>query len=302
MGPLLNPSRHQRAFTLIEILIVLVIVGILIAMALALTRGISAGQKRSVTVNRLAAADAALVQFVMQSRRLPCPADGTVASGGANAGVEMRDAATQLCTLPNQTNGVLPWITLGLPEADATDGWDRRFTFRVSPALAADKGMDMSMCDPAGTEAPAEPPGLTTARNCSLGCSTVLPSTVASCTPPLAFLIGKGLSVRSPDDTPVTVMDPNAVPNTGAAYVLISAGESGGGAYLSTGQVASSTGGEGTAEMKNYAAVPYVSSAVTHYIDGPISDVQDTHHFDDIVSRPPILGVITRAALGPRTH
>src|SRR5436853_4261752 len=92
MAPRYAASR-SRGFTLIEILVVLVIVGILLAMAMALTRGITAAQKRSLTATRLAAVDAALIQFVMQQRRLPCPADGVQPSGNAAAGLEVRSAS-----------------------------------------------------------------------------------------------------------------------------------------------------------------------------------------------------------------
>jgi prepilin-type N-terminal cleavage/methylation domain-containing protein len=71
---------HRRAtggFTLIETVVVLLIFGIILAMAAALTRGVVASQKRSLTATRIAGVEAALVQFVQQQRRLPCPADGT---------------------------------------------------------------------------------------------------------------------------------------------------------------------------------------------------------------------------------
>ena len=96
-------------------------------------------------------------------------------------------------------------------------------------------------------------------------------------------------------------MDPNAVPHTGAAYVVISAGESGGGGYLSSGTLASSTVGDGTEEMKNYASLPY-TTAVTYYVDSALTETADATHFDDWVSRPSVLAVITKAGLGPRAH
>lgn len=285
MGP-----RRTAGFTLVEIVVVIVILAVLIAMAAALTRGVNAAQKRSLTVTRLAGVDAALVQFVSQQRRLPCPANGTLESGNANAGIEMRDLVANVCSPANQQNGVVPWRALGLSEADATDGWDRRLTYRIDPALAQANAMNMSWCDPAGTEAGASPAA------CNTGCTN---STLANCTPPSRFLNTRGLQVRNKAGT--VLMDPTATPHTGAAYVVVSAGESGGGAYLNSGQLGVSTVGDGTEELKNYASLPYAGPA-TYYVDDSLSEVNDTTHFDDLVSRPPLLGVINKAGLGPRSH
>ena len=289
MGP-----RKASGFTLIEIVVVMVILAVLIAMAAALTRGVSAAQKRSLTVTRLATVDAALVQFVSQQRRLPCPANGTLTSADAAAGMEMRDDVANVCSPVNQQNGVVPWRTLGLSEAEATDGWDRRLTFRIDPALATTNGMNMSWCDPAGTEAGAGPTACTT---------TCTNTTLASCTPPYKFLNTRGLVIRNVAGTALTSTTANATtPHTGAAYVVISAGESGGGAYLNSGQLGTSTVGDGTEELKNYASLPFTSNAVTHYIDDSLSEVNGTTHFDDLVSRPSLLAVINKAGLGPRSH
>ena len=93
-------------------------------------------------------------------------------------------------------------------------------------------------------------------------------------------------------------MNPAAAPPTGAAYVMISAGETGGGAYLTTGVVATRTITDGNEERKNYAN----AAVQPYYVDDSISDVAGATHFDDIVSRPSVLTVINKAALGPRSH
>jgi prepilin-type N-terminal cleavage/methylation domain-containing protein len=279
----------QRGFTLIEIVVVIVVVAILIAMAAALTRGVIAGQKRSLTVTRMQAVDAALVQFVTQQRRLPCPADGTLASGDANAGVEMRVA--NACSPANQQAGVVPWRALGLAEVDATDGWDRRITYRIDPALGAPNAMDMSMCDPAGAEAGAGPTA------CTATCTS---TALATCTPPAKFLNTRGLRVQNVAGT--LLMDPAGTPHTGAAYVLISHGESGGGGYLGSGQLGASTSTDGNLEQtQNYASIPYGGAAFT-YVDDSLNENPGALHFDDLVLRPSLLSVITKAGLGPRSH
>lgn len=285
--------RGARAtgFTLIEIVMVLLIFGIVVAMAAAITRGVAASQKRSLTATRMAGIDAALAQFVQQQRRLPCPANGTLASSNNNAGVEgARNAGG--CT-GNQQNGVVPFRALALTETDATDGWDRRLTYRLDPLLGADGGMDMSGCDPAGTQAGATP------RACNAGCVS---TNMALCTPPVDFLRGRGLIVRNVAGT--VLMDPQtatAFPPTGAAYVLISHGESGGGAYINSGTLTASAVGEGNEEMKNYASLPH-TAGVTYYLDDSLMETPGVTHFDDVVSRPSVLSVASKAGLAPRTH
>jgi hypothetical protein len=119
----------------------------------------------------------------------------------------------------------------------------------------------------------------------------------------LAFLFKKGLQVQNAPIPPAAtqiLMDPNANPPTGAAYVVISHGESGGGGYLNTGIMSTSTVVDGTEESKNYANVGFPPA--TYYVDNSISDVAGVTHFDDIVSRPSVLAVISKAGLGPRSH
>ena len=296
----MNPSPRRRhddstGFTLIEMVVVLFILGIVISMAAVLTRGVSAAQKRSITATRLAAVDAALVQYVQQQRRLPCPADGTVASTSTSPvpGIEGGRSGTGCASAGGnyETNGVVPWRALGLSETDATDGWDRRITYRIDPQLAADGALDMSNCDSAGTG------GLTAGGACQTACVS---TTLTTCTPPSTFLGTKGLTVKNLSG--VKVMDPTTSPNTGAAYVLISAGETGGGGYLNTGTLGASTLTDGTEEAKNYASGSYVSLALTYYVDDIINDTSGATHFDDVVLRPSVMNVISRAGLGPRTH
>ena len=289
-------SRHpHRGFTLIEIVVVMLIFSVIIAMSAVITRGAVSAQKRSLTATRMAGIEAALVQYVIQRKRLPCPADGTKLSSANDAGTEMARTNTDGCT--TQTNGVVPWRELGLTETDATDGWDRRLTYRVHPLLAANLGMDMSWCDPTGNAGLVASPGNVTGGVCSQACVATNPAT---CTAPSTYLANKGLDVRAFDGVTV-LMNPAGVPHTGAAYVMISPGESGGGAYLSGGVLANSNTTDSTQEQRNYADRAYVAGA-TYYVDAPINDTAGETHFDDILVRPSVIAVAMKGGLGPRTH
>ena len=272
--------RNARGFTLVEIAIVLVIVGMIVALFATITSTLISSQRRQTTVAHLNAVDSALIQFVVQNQRLPCPADGQIAAGTAGAGTEgARNAGG--CVL--QARGVVPWVALGMGEQDATDGWGKRITYRVWDALALAGGMNMTLCDPAGTGAVA-PGNICSA--CASGAS------MATCTSPSNFLAGKGYPVQNVAGTVLMT------PPSGAAYVLISHGESGGGGYTSAGVLAPTTSTDGTEEQKNYANL----AIQAYYVDSEISDVAGATHFDDVVVRSTVLNVATRAGLGPRAH
>lgn len=91
-------------------------------------------------------------------------------------------------------------------------------------------------------------------------------------------------------------MDPAT--GNGAAYVLISHGESGAGAYstggvLMPGSVPMSA--RETPNTNNAALQPF-------YVDAPFVEGSGATHFDDILSRPSVMSVITKAQLGPRAR
>jgi prepilin-type N-terminal cleavage/methylation domain-containing protein len=117
-----------HGFTLVEMAIVLMIVGLLLG---GLLVPLSAQMdQRNVTDTRkqLDEIQQALIGFAIINGRLPCPADGTIATGLPNAGVEKNT-----CGTTGVIGGVLPWVTLGVSE---TDAWGRRFTYRVTQVFA----------------------------------------------------------------------------------------------------------------------------------------------------------------------
>jgi prepilin-type N-terminal cleavage/methylation domain-containing protein len=114
--PSSKPPRHKTGFTLVELAIVLVIVALL---ASGLLVGIAAQRNAAENIDaqrQLENIRETLTGFALTHGRLPCPALPNLASSDASVGVEN-------CAQPH---GVLPWVTLGLPEVDP---WGRRFTY-----------------------------------------------------------------------------------------------------------------------------------------------------------------------------
>lgn len=293
------PANRQRGGVLLSAAIVLLIVG----MALLASHLIQA-QERNLTqstapVVLLTELDAALAAFVSQHKRLPCPARGAFASTTAKAGVESINPITGQCNPNTQDDGVVPWVTLGLSEAAALDPWQGRITYRVQPSLASNLLllMNMSWCDPAGM-----PSG---APSSTLPCTA--PCSGAACRHPNSYLYSKGLAVRDgsgawrSQPSPPWPGAPGGLPPlaTGAAYVLVSHGANGVGAYNANGLLQGGTSSPGTNELSNRNGQALIGATV--FIDAVPSVAAGTAHFDDLLRHPSLATVLERAALAPRT-
>jgi hypothetical protein len=265
------------------------------------------GHQTGVNAN-LSTVDAALANFVAQNKRLPCPADGAVASGQANAGVEM---AFPACN--SQTRGVVPWVALGINENDARDPWNGRITYRVDPALAAGAPllMDMSKCDVSGT-------GSVAAGGV---CRTPTPTCIANpttCTSPATFLANKGLDVWNGVGAAVgwATRQNNRPGGSGAAYVIISHGATGAGAYNSNGILQPGTigliakvpppgtqaaGNDELLNMNNQNLV-LAGTQANSYRDAPFDTSRTPSNFDDSLSHPTIRTVLSKVGLQERVH
>ncbi len=296
--------------------VVLVIASVAAVMVFKASGAMLGNEKRKTVRITLDTVDTALANFVAAHKRLPCPAVGSIASGAVNAGVEqLLPAGT--CNPVTQQTGVVPWVTLGLSETDASDPWDGRLSYRVDPVLAGSAPltllMNMSNCDPSsiGAVGPAA------------SCMTpVLPCTgTAGCTSPANFLAGKGLDVWDGRNAAAgfAARQNNRITGSGAAYVLISHGPNGIGAYNSHGTLQPGTmpiNPDDEQPNVNNQAVVLVATQVNVYRDapqnenevlrvalpGPPPPPQTQVYFDDYLSHPTIMAVLTRANLGPRAH
>lgn len=115
---------RNRAFTLVEMAIVLVIVGLLLGGMLAPLRTQMEQRRAADTVRALEEARDALAGFAARNGYLPCPAIS--ASNG------LEDRAGTRCANERRF-GFLPWATLGLQKLDA---WQHLYLYSVTPAFS----------------------------------------------------------------------------------------------------------------------------------------------------------------------
>jgi len=140
-------KTRQSGFSLVEIALVLVIAGLALGAGLALLNSRLAQSKIDSTRVKTEAVRVALVNFVAQNSRLPCPAAPGLVRGVAGYNVEQRNLVPvggEVCILAsgliNNINGTaltgvsrgtVPCTTLGLPEDICVDGWGVRLTYFV---------------------------------------------------------------------------------------------------------------------------------------------------------------------------
>lgn len=213
--------RQTRGFTLVELAIVLVIVGLLIGgMMLTLSGQLDASNLKE-THRRLAQAQEALLGFAAANGRLPCPA--VPASSGAGSGAES-PANTGLCS--NPLDGFLPATTLGLGPTDSQgyllDAWSNRIRYAVY----------------SGTISTQSNPFTTAGKMKSLGIETL--SLSSSGPPPvsrqLLFICAAGAGTTATDCGTATQLTDNAI------AVIFSSGKNGG--LAASGDEAKNTDGD----------------------------------------------------------
>jgi prepilin-type N-terminal cleavage/methylation domain-containing protein len=128
-------SYKPRGFTLLELSIVLFILTVLIGFgtssvtALRTNLGVSSTRAKQHTIKD------ALITFISRNERLPCPAREVLAPGAVGYGVESGGGPND-CDATGIDGGaiqrgIVPWVSLGLSDADALDGWHNRFSYFV---------------------------------------------------------------------------------------------------------------------------------------------------------------------------
>jgi len=283
-----SSSGQRGAVLLLTVLVILIVASLSFAVTL-LNHALQAAAPEAKTVQAYSNLEKAFARFVTSNRRLPCGADGRIASTVASAGVEQRNNTTGDCITVNF--GVVPWITLQIAEADASDGWGNRLTYRVPTGAAGftrNLAFDMSSCAATGTAATTVSGGAVVCFARAFPCAIA-----ASCTNVTNYVLNRGIRVNDATGAPIT----NPATGTGAAYIVTSAGANFFGAYNSAGLLMAAQGSAaGTGEVTNSNNTPLQAA----YVDAPRDTSATATHYDDVMLRPPISTVLTQAQLGPR--
>jgi prepilin-type N-terminal cleavage/methylation domain-containing protein len=115
----LKSNRRCYGFTLVELAIVLIIVGLLLAMFLTPLTAQREIRARAETQALLEQAREALIGYAVANRHLPCSDTDAIPDG-----IENRNVAGDCVN----AEGILPWNTLGI---DRVDAWDHYFRYRA---------------------------------------------------------------------------------------------------------------------------------------------------------------------------
>lgn len=198
-----DPGK-RRGFTLVEMSIVLIIVGLVIMMIFPAMKAVREATARTTTIQNLSTLMRAASSFAQATGCLPCPTPADASGPGfGRAGGRSNGA---LCGMCGSAEGIPPFADLGLPAATAKDGWGRWITLRIDPYLATNFGV-----------APPTSPCLETNAICLLGMSQ-------------RGLCQKGLSALG---SPVRVRTPGGAEQM-AAILFLSHGPNGYGAYAAS--------------------------------------------------------------------
>lgn len=260
----------STGFTLAEMAIVLVVVGLLLTSVLSTVSSQLEARNVAETQSRLNQIKEALIGFAQANGRLPCPADGTLPTGASGAGAEQFSGSA--CTSANNF-GVVPWATLGVTE---TDVWGRRFGYKVSSVFS-----DAIAQNTWNTTVPA-----TQSPTCTAPVPTPTTSSFALCS-----LGGLTITTRTAANKTGT-----AVANVPVA--VISYGKNGYGAYTSGGTQYAAPPAANADETANATATSWIFySREQSPQASPCSDTaagSDFCEFDDLLAYIPVNLLVTK--------
>ncbi len=133
-------------FTILELTIVLLIIGVVLAGGVVVTSAMLTRQQTDETEAKLETIEEALLNYRRAFKRIPCPGDIIIAPDAANFGMEAPDTGTCTGSTPaanfgpassTVVAGGLPTATLNLDDDYAVDGWGRKFLYAVDTQFTA---------------------------------------------------------------------------------------------------------------------------------------------------------------------
>jgi type II secretory pathway pseudopilin PulG len=118
---------------------VLIVIGLVILIVYPALNAVRQGAQRSATDASLQALMRAAAVYTQANGCLPCPTPA--ATTGSGFGRVRGDTNAAPCSGCPQPEGIPPFVSMGIPESMARDGWGRWITMRVDPALTVNFGV-----------------------------------------------------------------------------------------------------------------------------------------------------------------
>src|SRR5450830_1068030 len=256
-------------FTLVEMAIVIMIASVMLSAGLSLLTVKMNAARFEATQKHQEAIKQALINYLGQYKRLPCPADPTI------TGKEVRTASPCL-----SYSGIVPYYELGLDRGVALDGWENFITYVVSPNPITTALPITTPPTPPWTTAwlytySTAPPN--TSQYTANGATAFWPSTSTG-----GITVAQTVDPSASSTLPL-IADP--ANTTGAAVVLISYGKNGFGAINFKGVKNLPPPPVDLDEIKNISPVTTASpwSAIVVKRDTTDSTTAVGGSFDDIV-------------------
>ena len=129
---IMKTRYQQKGFTLVELAIVLVIVGVLLGGFIGTLVSRIENTRKSETIEELEDIKQAMMAYAFVNGNLPCP-DCDIAVAGGCLAADLNDGLADFIVVggsckEGETAGNVPWATLGLGRSDA---WGTRYRYIV---------------------------------------------------------------------------------------------------------------------------------------------------------------------------
>lgn len=257
----------NKGFTLIEMAIVIVVIGLVVGGGISIVAPIANGARVTATSENMDLVEKALLSYVVINGCLPCPANGSLGASQANAGQALDDSGAPYtgctsddcwaATAANAQNAVVPWKTLAISPFDAADAWGNQLRYRVGGCAAG--ATDPATCAPVVTVTDTD--GMVR-------------------TPPSSYPEGNLIIDILDDDNDNDINSDIA----SAVYVLISSGPDRSMA-LPAGVGGAATGNKYGQDDDDgqYLNAGQNTGLLTTFVQGDVDDSNGRNHFDDIV-------------------
>lgn len=126
-------TKKQSGFTLVELAVVMVIIGIALTMGMKLLSATMNNAAFSETKAKQQQIKMALIGYLRTNGKLPCP--------DTAAGIPTGNSSACAGSAAN-SYGVVPWITLQIPREAVLDGWGDFFTYKVANGTSSKNWTD----------------------------------------------------------------------------------------------------------------------------------------------------------------